>query len=314
MNRKLGKGESLDSSEMMLDTLTNVFGSVILIACVLAILPRHVMPPPLMAKEDARAQMVERRIDAAEAEIKRLQDDLVLLDQDLDLELAELESRRDSLKRTLDGLQFQLSKLREAELDAAGLRALTMRSDPSEMAGRLKALKALRDQEQTAVGASREKVKFLEQRLEKLAEEVDAADKGRFEMVRFPREKGVLRGSFPVIVAGGGIYPLNLGAGLRSNPAVRRLPLADDPDAFRADLVAGRGIKLPEDRDILIQTLKAAVRQDHMISIYLYPDTHGIFQDLKAAIFEAGGSYGVEFQKEGARLTFGAGGTQPPEL
>jgi len=314
MRRRLGGGEGLDSSEMMLDTLTNVFGSVILIACVLAILPRHVMPPPLMAGEDARAQMVERRIEAAQADAERLKEDLARMGPDVDPELAGLESRRGSLRRTLDSLQSEVRQMKDADLDAAGLRASAMSADPLAMAAQLEKLKATLAAEQATAGAAREKADFLKQRLDKLAAEAASPGNERFEMLRFPREKGVLRGPFPVILTGGGIYPLAVGVDLRKNPTVKRLPVAGDAESFRAEFLRGRGIKLPADRALLIQTLKAAVALDLMISIYLYPDSHELFQDLKAAIFEAGGSYGVEFQEEGSVLRFGAGGTQPPEL
>jgi F0F1-type ATP synthase membrane subunit b/b' len=314
MRRKLGAGGGLDSSEMMLDTLTNVFGAVILIACVLAILPRHVMAPPLLADEAARAQMVERRIEAAEAEVKELKADLAKLGADVDPVLAELESRRESLRGALESLQKDVRQMRESEVDTAALRALALGSSPEAMAERLRELRDSLAREQSSAGVAREKVEFLKRRLAMLSEEARLAGQGRLEMVRFPREKGVRRGSFPVIVSGGGIYPLVVGAEHRANPAVRRLPVEASSDAFRAELVKGKGMKLPEDRDVLIRTLKSAVAADLAISIYLYPDSHELFQDLKAVVFEAGGSYGVEFQEAGSKLTFGSEGTQPPEL
>ena len=55
MRRRLS-GSSDDSLELLLDTLCNVFGGIVLIACLLAIIPRATMPPPVCPNQPMRPE------------------------------------------------------------------------------------------------------------------------------------------------------------------------------------------------------------------------------------------------------------------
>jgi hypothetical protein len=76
MKRRLQSASESDSLELLLDTLCNVFGGIVLIACLLAILPRQEMSSPLMPSESASAEMLERRLIAAREETIRLKSEI----------------------------------------------------------------------------------------------------------------------------------------------------------------------------------------------------------------------------------------------
>lgn len=296
----------------MLDTLCNVFGSVILIACVLAILPRQTMPPSLVLDE-LTGIMLERRIEFAEGELERLTEEIDLFEVASDPDLATLQNRRDSLKQTFGALQARATVREDAEIDSAALRAIAAQGNPTLLASRLQELKAGLAEIEAASKVAEEKIAFLEKRLKKLQAEAKALKGGRVNLVRFPRERAQRRDPFPIIVWRGAIYPLQVGVHLNDNPAIHRIPWMDD-DAFSAKPVEGQGWTLPADKEALKATLRATERRGLTISIYLYPDGHELFQDLKSEIFEAGGTYGIEFVDAGRTLNFGSTGTQPPEL
>lgn len=314
MRRRLSQSGNSDSSEMMLDTLTNVFGSIILIACVLTILPRELSRAPVTRSEEARGEIVERRMEAAEKELRRIQGDLAELAESVDPDLAKLLERRDRLKTALAGLRAKVGEAEDDLMSDAKLKALANQADPDFMAAHLGKLKALLADEEAKSSAIKDKLIFLKDRMRDLKEEAGTLKGGRTETVRFPREKGTRRGSFPVIVIQGAVYPLAIGADLSENPGVARRALDLEDESFIADPIAGRGIKLPADRAVLRETIDAAKKQDTAISVYLYPDSHEVLQDLKAEIFAAGAAYGIEFMEKGQTLKFGEDGSQPPEL
>jgi hypothetical protein len=314
MKRRLSRPGNSDSSEMILDTLTNVFGSIILIACILAILPREVSRVTPAKIADARGEIIERRTKAAEAELRQVQKDIAELAESVDPGLAKLLERRDYLRSTLEDLRARVGDAETGTMSDAKLRALANHADPVLMASHLDLLKTRLTDEQVKNDAISDKRIFLKDRLKDLQEEAAALKEGRIQTVRFPREKGARRSSFPIILVKGSIYPLGIGADLSENPGIVRRDLDVEDGSFEAEPIVGRGLELPADRALLRETIEAAKKQNAAVSVYLYPDSHEVFQDLKAEIFAVGAGYGVEFVKKGKTLAFGENGTQPSEL
>lgn len=311
MSRKLIESQSGDSLDLLLDTLTNVFGVVILIACLLAILPRG-NTSPLLPAQEARSQMVERRIETTRRELARAQAEIQTLATGADPALAAEQSRRDSLQRSLDRLMREESVLTDTITTAAELRALATNGDPAAMQSALTALQARESEAATAAAATRAKTIFLKERLGNLTAEAGELAKGKINQLRFPRERRGKLGPFPVIVSGNAIFPLQIGRNLDDNPAVGRLPIAGQ-EAFRAAPKPGVGMTA-KDGAVLLATLAAAKNRGCYITVYLYPDSHAAFADLKAIIHKADVPYGLEFVAASRALNFGEEGTTPPEL
>lgn len=312
MNRNLRNTSSAGSLDLMLDILCNVFGSVILIACLLAILPRHSSFEPIWPANEARTQLIERRIEFAEKEIERTRTLIEKLKDSIDPELAKMMERRDSLKETLVMLEEELEQLSSQEEFEAEARAFIalgriedLREHLTTMKQELAKLKAIDE-----VGD--EKIAYLKNRETSLKDKLKEWEQGQVAPVRLPKEKRPGGNPFPVIVRHGEIYPLVIGANLRDNPAVGRLAL--DEDAFRARPLKGKGAPLPDGKASLIATLRAAKERGCYITAYVYGDSHGQFQELKSLIAECQLSYGLEFKEAGQELNFASEGTSPPKL
>lgn len=313
MKRRFAQSSGSDSLELLLDTLCNVFGGIVLIACLMAIVPRATMPPPLVPVELATAQMTERRISSAQIELQRLSLKINEMQKDVDPAMASIQSRRDSFKRTLENLQADLKKTADGEMHEAEARAIVTQVDPADLNKKLDQLKLNVVAAENLSKASKEKSEFLEKRLKQLEEESKTLEKSKVQAVRFPRERIKNTSPFPLILKYGQLYPLVIGDSLSNNPAIQRIPAADG-DGFRADPIRGKGISLPEARDSLAATLKAAAAEKLFVSVYLYPDSYEEFQELKNAMSEAKISYGIEFLETDYRLTFSSSGSAPPEL
>lgn len=222
MKRRLQSASESDSLELLLDTLCNVFGGIVLIACLLAILPRQEMSSPLMPSESASAEMLERRLIAAREETIRLKSEITRLEDSTDPKLAELQSRRDSLQRIHGRLRKSLTDRQDVEANEADLRAIVRQGDPATLAEILKVLKLQRSKSEGIESATTEKIRFLEQRIANLHEESESLKKGKTQAVRFPRERHSQASPLPIIVRYDAIYPMGIGADIGTNPSISR--------------------------------------------------------------------------------------------
>jgi hypothetical protein len=313
MKRRFSGSDGSDSLELLLDTLCNVFGGIVLIACLLAIIPRATMPPPLLPTAAASSQMIERRIASARTELQRLEAEIAGLPLSGDPVRAALQSRRESLLRAIETRRTEREEIDGKEMFEANARAIVAQSDPAALNDALERLKQLVVGAENLSKASVEKIRFLEERMKRLGEEAATLAKDKVQAVRFPRERMKKSSPFPIIVRYGKLYPLQIGRLLDNNVAIHRDSLAEG-DGFRAEPLRNKGMVMPESRAILMTTLKAAAERDLYVSIYLYPDSYEVFQDLRTALSEAKISHGLDFMDDARGLSFSSEGSSPPEL
>jgi hypothetical protein len=313
MKRRFTSASDSDSLELLLDTLCNVFGGIVLIACLLAILPRQHMPSPLIPVESASAAMLERRMISARGEVARIQSEIERLSRSVDPQLAELQARRDSLRRNHDRLQTNIKSREDKESSEAEARAIIGQGDTEALAEMLKELKLRKSKSENIESAATDKIRFLKERIEKLHDEAGALPNGRVQAVRFPRERNGESSPFPIIVRHNAIYPLVLGRDFEPNPAVKRTPNQSN-DGFRADPIMGRGIVGQDPDKAFAAALKVAAAKGLYATLYLYPESHHAFGDLREILAKSKVPYGLEFMDPGMNLNFGSEGTAPPEL
>jgi hypothetical protein len=185
--------------------------------------------------------------------------------------------------------------------------------DPEVLGNELERLRRIAAEKEGMSKAIVDKIKFLSDRLDSLAKELEALEGGITQQLRFPRERGGKKNPFPVIVWGERLYPLRIGANLSPNPAVVMEPTPSGNGSI-AKPIKGKGCDNPLNDRIFMAGIKAAKKKGGYISIYLYPDSHAIFRELKTALFKEGVGYGIEFVPAFQMLSFGSDGTKPPEL
>lgn len=302
-----------DPLELMLDTLSNVFGGIILISCLLALIPRHESQVSITIENQARGEMIERRLSSAKEQLAEAEATIRGLSDGVDPGEGVLNLRRNKLEVLVEKLRSESKASEDSELSNAELEALAKSGDPEVLGKELERLHRIAAEKEGISKSIIEKIKFLSGRLDTLSKELKNLKKGITQQLRFPRERGGRKDPYPVIVWGGGVYPLVTGANLSNNPAVAR---EDIPgvDGFRAKPIKGKGCQNPLNNKEFRAGIKAAKIRGEYVSIYLYPDSHAIFRDLKAALFEEGIGYGIEFEPAFHVMAFGSDGTKPPEL
>ena len=314
MNRKMSSSGESRSLDLLLDTLCNVFGGIVLIACLLAILPRQKMPPPLLPGDVAEAQMVERRIIAARWQIKELNSEIEKLSSSVDPETAALEARLNELQKLNHELESKLSVMEKQELSNAEMHSLAAEGNVDELKARLDELNRIKAKEIGVKNAVVEKAEFLNSRVAKLSQEIKQAKQYRAKRVRFPRERNAKSSPFPVILRYNRIYPIFIGKDFRDNPAVS-MHRSEQEDTLKVTPIRGKGIDQPAlHQDLQSALRKVSAMKDMYISVYIYPDSHDIFQELVKEIGDHKLGYGIEFVPVGRVMYFGSSGTKPPEL
>ena len=305
--RKLNQ-PSGDSLELLLDTLCNVFGGIILVACLLALLAREQNGPPVPILTGSEGLLLERRIEAAQDEVRGLKELITKLTDAGAGERQELAAERDQLRKTLETLRDEKSeRLRVAgELEA---------NDPISVLVQLRA-KVKQAQQRIADAEARgeagqAKEKALLARLQDLTAETREVQEGQVQLLRFPKEKQPTKTAFYIILSRDQVFPLrdandSVFSGLQHDV------LPDDD--FRVKPKIGMGFSPASDAGEVRGILERCRRNGSYVTLMVYADSFEAFRTTKDMIMAAGLDYGLKVVPEGRELTFGTGGTSPPPL
>jgi hypothetical protein len=304
--RKL-RGTPTDSLDLLLDTLCNVFGGIILVACLLALLTRDQKGETPKIVSASNGQLLERRIDAANSEITGLKALLAELDREGDADLRRLASERDSLKQTLDRLRQEKTQLQNQKAQQATGAFLDPGKELTALRLQVQRKQVELETAKSQMAAAGEKQRDLTDRLSRLQGAIRDSEAKRIVKLRFPKERSKTKGAVPVIVRHGQIFPVS-----EDFPGLEMTQL--DTDSFEVIPKPGGGLNLPVLANAVRELIAGCQRQDGYLTIYVYPDSFAVFRELKALIHEAGCDYGVEVCDDGRTLRFGSRGTSPAPL
>lgn len=312
MKRRLHSGNQ-DSLELLLDTLCNVFGGIILIACLLAMLsrPKPEVTPANEVVDHEAGILLEKQMEQARAELDGLQKRRAQLQREDDPSMKPLVQELEALKKTAEERRQQRAE--QDELAAKKAEQL-MRDASTEIA-------RLREQVQEAekklgvankaTEAARQRHAAMKKQLADLQLELETVSRLKVETVRFPRERQIDRPPAPIILRHGQVFPL-FDANGQPVPGIVRATAADGH--FTAVPQPGQGLLPVRDAKRLREFLPQLVGTKRYLTLYVYPDSFSTMRELKKLIFELGLDYGVEICDEHRVLFFSATGAKPKPL
>jgi hypothetical protein len=312
MRRRL-HGGGQDSLELLLDTLCNVFGGIILIACLLAMLsrPQPERRPVAEASDQESGIVLEKKIEQARAELDGLQKRRAQLQREDDPSVKPLMQELQALKRTAEERRQKIAEQDEL----ATKKAEQLMRDASSEIARLRSEVQKAEQKLGVVNketeAARQRHEALKKQLTDLQLELESVKDLKVEKLRFPRERQSEKQPAPVIVRHGQVFPLYDAEG-RPAPGVTHARSADGNST--AVPLAGMGLMPVRDAQRLREFLPRLVRGGRYLTIYVYPDSFATMRELKKLIFELGLEYGLEICDEHRVLVFGANGAKPAPL
>jgi hypothetical protein len=305
--RKL-RSKSEESLDLLLDTLCNVFGGIILISCLLALLTtdRPVRPKDDGTNSDGNERLLAERLEAATKELAGLQAILDKIKAQGDEDLQKLLVERDQLKATQNRLRQQATQERVddgSDNDPVG--------NLTRLRREVKALDLKIVDGKARTQAATAKERDLASRLQRLKTQIDETEAKRVEYVRFPKEHTASKHSFNIILKYGEVFPLNHTDG-RVFAGVTRVPPGSEN--FTAIPNMSAGWDLVKDRSAVLEMLASCKQGGVYIALYVYPDSFETFRSLKELIYSAGLEYGFEIWPEHYKSRFGPDGNSPAPL
>jgi len=272
MAREDEEGGSLD---MLLDTLCNTFGGIILIALLLALSVNKKsveLYDKLVKTDDNQSELIKER-EQLKNSLLDLKDDHVDVIEDLEDEADRFREEIEELKDLMDDLNS----------DASAVEELAKRE--KEKVENLKEQEKMEEEERLSL---EEEVSRLETILEhqELSQELK---KKPYRKVSLPQQKDTKKKPLPVIVAHGKMYPLaKFGIGkTEKNEAGLTWNTAPD-NQFRIEVDPALGIDPMNDQllDGFLSSVRDAprkVREDFFLNLWVFSDSEsfGVFNKIR---------------------------------
>lgn len=300
--RKLHQQQE-SSLDLLLDTLTNVFGGIILIACLLALLARDAPPPPEASK--TQSELLTVSYQNALKELQQVQQRVQQLEE------YNQRSKRTELNATLTKLTAQLAAIQQSEKENAESAILsqqgqkkaknnlaTIKEDIQNTIGEI-------DQNNKTQTELQEKINALKTDQKKLAHELEQLPEKASEELRYPREHSTSQNAEYIVLQHGKIYPCFQEGAVSEHMDVEALP-----GLTRMKPNPLRGI-VPADIKNIQSLLKEFQERNFYCAIELHRDSYDTFRKLKPLLLKAGIDYGINLS-DASVISFGSGGVGPP--
>ena len=295
-----------DSLDLLLDTMCNTFGGIILIAILVALLARQ-SPAPLQPAAQAYSAMIERRLATAEAELAAARALRAGLEAQASPELANQAAEKQRLADALNAAQAAA----ESSAAQAAKTAAMKSADPGKLLADLAAQASAQERRATelenALAAQAQNSERLRARLTGLAAQAEREIDTRTTQLRLPKERAKTKANFNVILRFGRGYPLTDADGRRNRETIN---WQDTGGSHRARPIAGSGA----DAEALARFFRTLPREEVYVAFYVYPDAFDLFSAAREAAIQAGLDYGLDIIPAGIDLKFGSEGTSPRPL
>lgn len=295
-----------ESLDLLLDTLCDVFSTVILIACLLALFTAHQAPAPgdPAGISGMQGRLLAERIEAAKSELaglRKITDKIKDLGQD---KLQALIHERDELQATQNRLRETQPKNSDTTVSKDPVGDLT------KLRSEVKAQDQLYEDTKARKEAADKKARDLAAQIQSIRSQIASNDEKRVEHVRFPKERAVTKTPLNILLKYGAVYPL-LNASGENFSGLKRVDKGDE--RFEAIPKKSEGMLMTDKAD-LQRLLASYKRSGGYVSLNVYPDSFETFRAFKQLILEAGLDYGFDVYPEHYIITFGPKGTSPAPL
>lgn len=298
-----------DSLDLLLDTMCNTFGAIVLIACLVALQVRDQPGSPLTPAAEATSALWERRLAAAQADVAAMRKALEELPAQATAEATTLALEIQQMRDTLAALQGKAAKLNATVKETSAAKARDPGADLQSLKEQERAVQKDIQELQNLVAAEQGQTAHLEQRLADLERQKQKLRENRTMTVRFPKERGITKGSFPIIVRYGKVYPLHL-VDQKDNPHLLATPTGKD--STRYEPIPNQGWEMPADKQMLEHLLSRISSLDVYVAYYVFPDSFDAFRDLRDITVKSGLAYGLDVVQPRNTLIFGREGRAPP--
>jgi hypothetical protein len=305
--RKLGRNK--DSLELLLDTVCSMFGAILLIAILVALMAQTARVDP--SGERASAEILQRRIATAEADLaqsQRLANQIgvppattagALAREKEQLAIA-LAAARAEQQRVQEQLQSQISR---QTADHSDEWKKLLADEREFMRQQVELENDIKTQDQNAAR--------LIARSEALAKSTVEEKQAHIVTLRFPKEHARTKRTLPVICRYGKIYPLMSADGTKNETTVVWSKKGSNELARPVEAL---GWSPTENKSALEELFGSVSKEDQYLAFYVYPDSFDAFHTVRDMATAAHLEFGMELDRAGSDLLWGEDGASPPPL
>jgi len=309
MKRKLGK-TTVNPLDLLLDTTSNVFGSMILIAIMIALFAGNPSDTGMADSGVITKEAIERQIANAKKDASALTSDLSKLKAKSGEKvgasnLAQIESDIDSVKRQLETeKKSQRAGIADAIVDLGATAAGASRDAAT--------IEQEATQKQNAITSADQQIEDLNQRIEKLKTKLRGERAKKIQRISLPREKETSQLTYWVIFINGEVFPTKIYSALGDpqpfDTGITVIPKGKDSELLLVH--RGKGYSLPQNKGDLTEQIRRLPR-DHYVACLVFPDSIETFRNYEQIVHELGRDIGWQPADQENELVFSSKGSRP---
>ena len=310
MKRKLGR-TNVNPLDLLLDTTSNVFGSMILIAIMIALFAGNPSNNDNPSPGDSTKEALERQIENAKknaaSRAAELSKQKTTSGEKLGArDLASIESEVDSVKAQLDREKKTHRDGVEESIVDYGATAAGASKDAA-------ALEQEAAQKQNAITSVDQQITQLQARIQELQAKAKVERAKKVRRISLPRERDTDQRVFWVIIINGEVFPQAIydsgGGKTRFASGITVTKRDEDTDLWVIN--RGKGYSFPRNKMDLAEQIRRLPR-DHYLACIVFPDSIEAFRNYEQIGHELGRDIGWQAADEEKELVFTTkGGTSP---
>lgn len=299
-----------DSLDLLLDTMCNTFGGIILLAVLVTLLSSQEKHQKTATASDSQ-EMLQRHLAVAEANLKQaLQLQTLLQSKATD----NRWKTQVSLLATRQQIQDEIKTIREQAAQNTKELGASKSSNPGEriraINSELRAALQRKTEAQNSLAASKENVERLKGRLASLEKQAsDVVNKSQRQL-RLPKEQDTDRDPVYIIARYGRIYICNRSNGDRNETDIN---WTSNLTGYIADPRLGKGIDPVANATVLSTYFRELSNPNSYVVFMVFEDSFAAFIHAKQMAIQSGLNYGWDpnLISEGPVRFVRKGGTRP---
>lgn len=307
--RKLGRTNS-DALELLLDTVCSMFGAILLIAILVALMAQTAKVES--SSDQASAEMLRRKIATAEADFTETHRLMEQLTGPTDSPAAALAAEKEKIDQALAAARAQRDRMNGQLQDQVTQQTVDYSAEWKRLTANLRALERKQEEINNAIKSQDQNRERLAGRTTEISKLIQQEKEARVVTLRFPKERARTKSSFAIICKFGKVYPILNADGRKNDTTIVWKAKGSDSEISNPVEALGwttTGNQVAIDR--LFQSLR---KGDTYLAFYVYPDSFAAFRSVRDQGVAAQLEFGVELEPAGTVLLWGSKGSSPPPL
>ena len=307
--RKLGRTSS-DALELLLDTVCSMFGAILLIAILVALMAQTAKVDS--SSDKASAEMLRRKIATAEADLAETHRLTAELTPPADSPAAPFAAEKQKIERELAAAGAQHDRMASQLQDQIARQTVDFSAEWKKLTADLRALQRKQEELANAIKSQDQNKARLDGRTAEVSKLIQHEKETRVVTLRFPKERARIKRSLAIICKFGKIYPIVDADGRKNETTITWKSKGGDAELSRP--VEALGWTISANKTAIDDLLRSIPKNEIYLAFYVYPDSFDAFRSVRDQAAAQQLEFGVELDRAGSDLIWGAEGSSPPPL